>query len=187
MSSEAPAISDEECVRRFRETGDKEWFGELFVRHRRKVYFRCRAFFSDSYLAEDATHEAFLRAYRGVEGFHGGNFASWMMMIARNVCIDLCRQRGREIGFGDVEVKDLPDRTKLDSSVEAKLLAERIRVEMQSLGPEQRRCLEMKIEGYSYEEIAARTGLPVKEVKSHIQNGRRMLWKRMEGVLSRSK
>jgi DNA-directed RNA polymerase specialized sigma24 family protein len=40
----------------------------------------------------------------------------------------------------------------------------------------------MKIEGYSYEETAARTGLTVGDVKSHLQNGRRMLWLRMEAA-----
>ena len=42
----------------------------------------------------------------------------------------------------------------------------------------------MTIEGYSYEETATLTGLPIKAVKSHIQNGRRMLWLKMERMLS---
>ncbi len=36
-----------------------------------------------------------------------------------------------------------------------------------------------KLEGYSYEEAAEHTGLTVQSVKSHIQNGRRMLWQRL--------
>jgi RNA polymerase sigma-70 factor (ECF subfamily) len=58
---------------------------------------------------------------------------------------------------------------------------------MSSLSPEQQRCLEMKIEGYSYEETAARTGLSIEAVKSHLQNGRRMLWLKMEGAIARLK
>jgi DNA-directed RNA polymerase specialized sigma24 family protein len=58
---------------------------------------------------------------------------------------------------------------------------------MKSLTPEQQRCLEMKIEGYSYEETAEQTGLSVEAVKSHLQNGRRMLWLKVEGMLARSK
>jgi DNA-directed RNA polymerase specialized sigma24 family protein len=40
----------------------------------------------------------------------------------------------------------------------------------------------MKIQGYSYEETAALTGLSTEAVKSHLQNGRRMLWLKMKGI-----
>ncbi|RZK57585.1 MAG: sigma-70 family RNA polymerase sigma factor, partial [Hymenobacter sp.] len=44
------------------------------------------------------------------------------------------------------------------------------------LPPEQRRCLELFYQQEkSYAEITALTGLPVNLVKSHLQNGRRML------------
>jgi RNA polymerase sigma-70 factor (ECF subfamily) len=58
---------------------------------------------------------------------------------------------------------------------------------MRSLSPEQRQCLEMRIEGYSYEETAVRTGFSVEAVKSYIQNGRRMLWRKLEGSLAQPK
>jgi DNA-directed RNA polymerase specialized sigma24 family protein len=45
----------------------------------------------------------------------------------------------------------------------------------------------LKIEGYSYEETALRTGLSVEAVKSHLQNGRRALWLKMEATPSRVK
>jgi DNA-directed RNA polymerase specialized sigma24 family protein len=43
---------------------------------------------------------------------------------------------------------------------------------------------ELKIEGYSYEETATHIGLPLEAVKSHLQNGRPMLWMKMERTLS---
>jgi RNA polymerase sigma-70 factor (ECF subfamily) len=40
----------------------------------------------------------------------------------------------------------------------------------------QRRCLELfYLEGYSYAEVASRSGFALNEVKSHIQNGKRNL------------
>ncbi len=61
-------------------------------------------------------------------------------------------------------------------------MVEEVWKEMTSLPSDQRRCLEMKIQGYSYEETAARTGLSIDAVKSHLQNGRRMLWLKMKGI-----
>ena len=59
---------------------------------------------------------------------------------------------------------------------------ENVRLKRPATHPDQRCCLEMKIQGYSYEETAARTGLSIDAVKSHLQNGRRMLWLKMKGT-----
>ena len=72
----------------------------------------------------------------------------------------------------------------IDQTSDVNLAVERLRVEMAALPVEQRRCLEMKADGYSYEETAAKTGLSVEAVKSHLQNGRRMLWMKMERTIT---
>jgi RNA polymerase sigma-70 factor (ECF subfamily) len=87
--------------------------------------------------------------------------------------------------MGDTELAGIPSASV--APLDAQLMAQRIRREIKSLSPEQCRCLELKIEGYSYEETSARTGFSVEAVKSYIQNGRRMLWRKMEGALSQPK
>jgi RNA polymerase sigma-70 factor (ECF subfamily) len=187
MGSRAPALRDEVCVRGFQEAGDNKWFEELFMRHRKKVFFACRAFFSDTYTAEDATQETFLRAYRGIQSFQEGDFVGWLMRIARNVCIDEWRRSSLDPVAGSAELTESVAPTKLDSSFDIREKVERICQEMRFLSPEQQRCMELKIEGCSYQETAVRTGFSLEAVKSHLQNGRRMLWKRMEGAFSESK
>jgi RNA polymerase sigma-70 factor (ECF subfamily) len=188
MSSKAqtaPAISDEEIVRLFQETGSSDYFAELFARHRKRVYMACRSFFADSAAAEDATQETFLRIYQKIHTFQGGNFLGWLLRIAKNVCIDQWRKGRAVVELDETHLAELLAAGTLDSSSELHLTLEKLWQEMSFLPPEQRRCLEMKIEGYSYEETAARTGLPLEAVKSHLQNGRRMLWLRMEGAIAR--
>ena len=107
------------------------------------------------------------------------------MRIARNICIDEYRKGRPEVPIGDAELAEMPGPGS--APLDAQLMANRIRLEIQSLSPEQRQCLEMKIEGYSYEETSARTGFSVEAVKSYIQNGRRMLWRKMEGALPQPK
>ncbi len=180
-------IADEEIVRRFQETGDHECFAELFVRHRKKVYFACRAFYLDGGAAEDATQETFLRAYEKMHLFSGGDFGGWLMRIARNICIDQYRKRRPEVEIDDTVLSRSHAEPTALPAYDLRSTIDRVWQEMKSLAPEQQRCLEMKIEGYSYEETAARTGLSVEAVKSHLQNGRRMLWMTVEGMLARSK
>jgi RNA polymerase sigma-70 factor (ECF subfamily) len=178
------AIPDDEIVRRFQKTGDKESFAELFVRHRKKVFLACHRFFPEAGMAEDATQETFLRAYQNMHCFQGGNFCGWLMRIARHVCIDEWRKHRPEVSLEETKGIERAGPERLEAPADLHLAIEEIYREMRSLSPEQRRCLELKIEGYSYEETATRMGLSVDAVKSHLQNGRRMLWFKMEGMLT---
>ena len=177
-------MSDDELIVRFQQTRDTECFAELFARYRRQVYFACKGFFSDGSAAEDATQETFLRAYQNMHRFSGGNFGSWLMRIAKNICIDSWRKRQPETELEPTEANQLPSTEVLDQTSDLLLAVQHVLQEMQGLPPEQRSCVEMKIEGYSYEETAASTGLTVQAVKSHLQNGRRTLWLRMKGTLA---
>jgi len=181
------SIPDEELVRLFQSSGEPDCFGELFARYRRRVYYACRGFFYEGSAAEDATQETFLRAFENLHTFVGGNFGGWLMRIAKNVCIDQWRKQKPEPGPADVELDKLPAAGAFDPTSDLHCAVEALLKEMQALSPEQRRCLELKIEGYSYDETAACTGLSIEAVKSHLQNGRRMLWMKMEGTLSQLK
>jgi len=177
-------IPDEELVRLFQSSGDPQWFGELFVRYRRRVYCSCRGFFCDGAAAEDAAQDTFVRAFQNIHSFLGGSFGGWLMRIAKNVCIDHWRKQRPLAGLNEAELANLTQEETPEQSLHRHVAVEKLRAEMATLRPEQRQCLELIIEGYSYDETAARTGLSVNAVKSHIQNGRRMLWLKMEGTLS---
>jgi RNA polymerase sigma factor (sigma-70 family) len=181
------SMSDEEAVHRFQETRDPECFSELFRRHRKQVFFACRRFFGEDGTAEDATQETFVRAYENIHRFREGDFSGWLMRIARNLCIDEWRRRRPEAGTEEIGRAAVPQGEALDRMSDWRFAARLVRQEMQKLSAEQRQCLELKIDGYSYEETAARTGLSLQAVKSHLQNGRRMLWARTGGTLSQLK
>jgi RNA polymerase sigma-70 factor, ECF subfamily len=175
-------LSDEELIREFLD-GHKGAFRTLFDRYQRKVYTGCRMFLQDASAAEDATQETFLRAYQNLGRFVGGNFPGWLMRIAKNVCIDQWRRQKHQVEVDEQHIANLPDRESLEDATAFRLAAQKIEEGMTLLPAEQRRCLELKIAGYSYEEMAAATGFSVQAVKSHLQNGRRMLWLRLNKVL----
>ena len=177
------ALPDEVLARNAWQAGDNGCFAELFTRHRKRVFYACRGFFSDGQAAEDATQETFLRAYKNIGSFQEGDFSWWLLRIAKNLCIDEWRRSRPETGIDGLELADRAAPNSLDSAFEKRQLVERLWREIRSLPTEQRQCLELKVEGFSYEETAARTGLTVNAVKSHLQNGRRMLWRRMKGAL----
>jgi RNA polymerase sigma-70 factor (ECF subfamily) len=177
-------LSEEELLRSFTEDGDKAGFAELFNRNSRKIYQACFAFFRDSALAEDATQETFLRAYQNNDRFHGGDYVAWLHRIARNACIDQWRRKRPEVAIDDTDESAPVQLSVASPDANMQIAIQHLHRELNKLPADQKRCLELKIEGYSYEETAARTGLTMDAVRSHLQNGRRTLRLRMQGALS---
>jgi len=176
-------LTDEELIREFLLEGHQSAFSSLFERHRRRVYVGCQVFLQDASAAEDATQETFLRAYQNLRCFVGGNFPGWLMRIAKNVCIDQWRRQKHQVDLDEEDFASVRDRESLEDATALRLATRKLEEEMTQLPAEQRRCLELKISGYSYEETAAVTGFSVQAVKSHLQNGRRMLWLRLSKAL----
>jgi RNA polymerase sigma-70 factor (ECF subfamily) len=83
-------------VERSRE-GDGDAFGELFRFFERDVERLGLRLLGSREDAEDAAHETFLRAGRGLEHYSTGRpFRPWLMAIASHHCLDRLRRRRRE-------------------------------------------------------------------------------------------
>jgi len=176
------AYADDELVRLFRESRQTKYFDELFHRHGRAVFRSCLAFHRNAAAAEEVTQDTFLRAHQSLDGFTGGDFLAWLLRIARNGCIDRWRRARPEIGYDEApaEAFAAPSQ-RVGSAVHLALL--QLEDELATLPANQRRCLELKAAGFSYEEMAAEIGSSADEVRSHLQNGRRTLRLRMANTL----
>jgi RNA polymerase sigma-70 factor (ECF subfamily) len=75
---------DAPLVERARE-GDRIAFEELVRRYADRLYAVVLRFLGDRQEAEEVTQEAFLRAWRGIAGFHGrSEFFTWLYRIGIN-------------------------------------------------------------------------------------------------------
>ena len=90
-------------------------YREYYVR----VFGLCRRLLNSAPLAEDATQEAFMRAYRSFDSYDSQQpFWQWIAAIANNHCVDLLRRRSRMAKlFGDeeaeLELLESPDKQAL--------------------------------------------------------------------------
>jgi len=76
--------------------GDAAAFGRLYSRYLGDVRDFCARRIGDPIRAEDLAQDAFVRAFERMESFRpGAAFWPWISTIARNLCIDELRQRGR--------------------------------------------------------------------------------------------
>src|SRR5262245_48107254 len=80
--------------------------------YRARLLGRARLVVSDQGLAEEAVQEAFLRAWRSCSSFDpsGGPVLNWLLIITRNVAIDLAKARGRRPQLSPETGVDSPQR-----------------------------------------------------------------------------
>jgi RNA polymerase sigma factor (sigma-70 family) len=175
--SEYEGLTDKQLVRLYQTTRDQTAFETLVRRYEPRLVRFCDRFLRNRALAEDISQAVFARLACGVDKYHGGNFAAWLFRIARNECLNvLARGRSTETLTAEME-----NSLAQEEKQEPHPLAEILLQELPKLPSEQRICLKLfHMDGYSYDEVAAYTNLPIRNVKSHIQNGRKALRKRIE-------
>ena len=82
-------------------------FEILYKEYYVRVFGLCRRLLNSAPLAEDATQETFMRAYRSFKSYNSEQpFWQWIASIANNHCVDLLRRRSRMRNlFGDEEAE----------------------------------------------------------------------------------
>jgi RNA polymerase sigma-70 factor (ECF subfamily) len=100
-----PAEDEDLLVARARE-GDRDAFEELIRRHADRHHAVVLLFVADRELAQEATQDAFLRAWRGIERFQGhSRFFTWLYRIGIN---EAKRRAAREPTEKTVSIEEEP-------------------------------------------------------------------------------
>ncbi|MBM3475203.1 MAG: sigma-70 family RNA polymerase sigma factor [Armatimonadetes bacterium] len=161
--------------------GDLKAYGALVDRYRKRVYNLAYRMLGDRERAEDATQEAFIRAYRGLRSYRpSARFASWLFSTTSHVCIDHLRRRP----FAAVSIDEPGVRPATAEGIDADPPAAYGRTETQAqvhhalgrLPDTQRLAIALvHLQGLSYEDAAEVMGCPVGTVKSHAHRARTTL------------
>lgn len=163
--------------------GDPDAYGLLFDRHAPRVLGLARAMLGDDGAAQDVVQETFLRVWRfaGSVDPRRGSATSWLLTIARNLCVDTARARGHVVVVDPLVMIDLAGRDVGPTPAEAAVAAQdvaRLRLAVAALPAAQRRALLLaRWFGMSAAEIADREGVPVDTVRSRL----RLALRRLQG------
>jgi len=130
--------------------------------------------------AQDASQEAWLRAWRNIENFRGDSaFSTWLYRITVNTCLSARRKESRrkEREYSGEELPFPPEPTGGDADPEAAALSAQRREELlAALGhvrAEHRAALVLRhMEGLSYAEIAQILDVPDGTAKGWVSRGR---------------
>lgn len=182
------AEQDESAVAAVR-GGDAERYRELVERHERRVYAVAWSRLGDAALAEEATQEAFIRAYRGLWLLgDGGKFAGWVAAIARRAAINLGLRHRRELNKRERWALEHPAVTgEAAGETEPACTPETLRQALAELPDAHRECLVLfYLEGKSGAEAAAALGISEENLRVRLHRARAALRKRLEGKLEDS-
>jgi RNA polymerase sigma factor (sigma-70 family) len=154
-----------------------ESFEESFLPHLDAAYNLARWLTRNPTDADDVVQEAYFRAFKFFDSFHGGDSRSWLLKIVRNTCYTwLQKNRPREIVYELDEEMHVAPTGNPEKDLLEDLDRRELRRLVEELPPSNREILVFRdIQGLSYKEIAAITELPIGTVMSRLARARKRL------------
>jgi RNA polymerase sigma-70 factor (ECF subfamily) len=176
--------------------GDLDAFNRLVLAYQDQAFNVAVCILADEHLAEDATQEAFISAYRNIGGFRGGSFRAWILRIITNRCYDELRRQKRQpsqsldsINNESEEEQDDPVVLKDDQHLPE------VEAEKHELENAIQKCIEglaadfrtvvvlVDIQGLDYQEACQIIQKPLGTLKSRLARARLSMQNCLQGVL----
>lgn len=190
-------LSDTDLVTLMRR-GDEAAFAIVIQRHNRRLFRVARSVIRDDAEAEDVVQEAYVRAFRNLDGFRGeARLSTWLTRIALNEALDRMRRRRPNVPLTAIDDAGGGQESSLMSLFTGAAAAD---PERSASRAEIRRLVEdaidalpsafrtvfvlREIEGMSIEETASELDLKPETVKTRLHRARRQLRSALEDTLA---
>lgn len=165
--------------------GNSLAFDELYRRHKRGLFVFLRRQCSNVTICEDLAHDAWVAVIKQASSYkENAQFKTWLFRIAHNRLVDHWRKHGSGANVLFEELSDSisnsigANQAGVDSHIPVAELLSCI----ESLSAEQSEAILLKIEGFSYAQIAEITNTKHETVKSRLRYAAKHLRVSMEIV-----
>jgi RNA polymerase sigma-70 factor (ECF subfamily) len=151
--------------------GDQKAFGELFARHKDRMYTVAITYTDDPATAEEVVQDVFLRVWKNRHRLGEiADFPAWLYTISRNRALTALNKIAREAKKKDEFISYLPPGiNEAEQKIDEYHLQQLLESAMARLTKQQRRVFELsRLKGYSREEVAAILGLAPATVSVHL-------------------
>lgn len=167
VTQELAERTDHELLK-LHQDGDPDAFGELFRRHKDRMWAVALRTARDPEIAADAVQDGFINAFRRAESFRGDSaVTTWLHRIVVNACLDRLRRIKPTSDIADYDPADSRDHHR---SVEVRL---DVREALDQLPEGQKMALVLvDMHGLSVAEAAAILEVAEGTVKSRCARGR---------------
>ena len=157
--------------------GDPDAFGELFRRHRDRLWSVAMRTLGDPEEAADAVQDGIISAYRNASSYRGdAAVTTWLHRIVVNACLDRIRRRSTRPTVALPEEENhatLSRLTERRDAMDERETSMEINRALAALPAEQAAAIVLiDVEGWSVEEAAVILDCPPGTVKSRCSRGR---------------
>lgn len=172
-------ISDNELASRFKEQPSNDIMGEIYLRFGHLMLGTCLKYLKNKEEAEDTVMEIFEALPLKLEKHAVEHLKSWLYMTTKNAC--LMRLRKKSIPFTQIDDRILSDEDKQGEKMNEEKKFNHLEDAIEDLKEVQKRAVKLfYLKKLSYQEVSQQMDLPLKKVKSAIQNGKRNLKLKLE-------
>ncbi len=153
-----------------------------------RVYSVAWHYMRDPEEARDMAQEIFIRVYRKLDTFHGGEtFLPWLMKLARNACLDRLREKAARPPLSDIPIEEGPqlrdEGPDPEASTEASARRRLLYRALERMSEKGREMILLKeIQGLKLEEISEMLEVPIGTVKSRSNRARLELAVALRGL-----
>jgi len=165
--------SDRELVELMKGNSRNHAFAEIYRRYASLSYGVCLKYLGNRHDSLDAVTDIFESLLSSLPHYQIDNLAAWLYKLTTNHCLMKLRSMKRRSQHLYLAASETP---KNENPTETEDIKERnaiIQDAVNKLGGLQQQCIQLfYFQQKTYAEISAETGLSVKTVKSHLQNGR---------------
>jgi len=171
-------LSDEEALKHYKDSGNTEYFGELYNRYIPLLYGIGLKYLNESGKAEDAVMQLFEDLLPKIAQYDISVFHTWIYTVMKNHCLQILQKENQEIVVDfNTEIMESDEILHLfDEENKDEVKKELLKRCIKKLPVEQRiAVIRFFMEEMSYMDIVDSTEYNLKQVKSYIQNGKRNL------------
>lgn len=174
---EYKSLSDDHLIAQYLRNHDQEALGELFKRYMHLIFGIALKYLGNQQDAEDLTMRIYEKLMHELPKTSIRNFSGWLHVLTRNECLMKLRKSmksGLDKKIPLVGTEFVENEESMHLIKENKLLA--LEKCIEELKEEQKICVkQFFLKSKSYRQIAQELKMEEKNVKSHIQNGKRNL------------
>ena len=157
--------------------GEQQALVELYWRYQRPLFVYLLRLLHDEGLAEEVLQDVLVAIWQGAGSFAGqSRVSTWVFGIARRQALQAARRRRLPLVSPDACRQNPDDAQDGERVIFALALQQDLEAALERLSPLHREALELLLtQGFSYEEIAQITAVPLGTVKSRVNQARRAL------------
>jgi RNA polymerase sigma-70 factor (ECF subfamily) len=178
--SDNSVLKDEDLITKYRFSHDNTYLGELYLRYLPYVYGVALNQLKSQTEAEELSMTVFNKISSDLKRIEVRQFSDWLYKLVLDLCnIEVRKKTAGKGESKQILIEELSDEKNdlyINTEDGVKLDSNSLRLAINTLNESQKICIDLfYIQNRSYQEVAETTGYTINQVKTNIQNGKRLL------------